>query len=178
MALYVAAAMHDYDHPGRTNAFLVATNAPQVTCSICWYLKVYGFNTSSPCSPGHKNTLVLAETKSKNTDLCKNHQSCADMYSRNISGAYFQCSVSKVYATCTCIQYAESTGTEKICHSVQMGGKPWCACEVMSGKPCTNQLSIPPYTIYISQLIFNWRVNSFLASLFHGHTLTIVWNCF
>lgn len=53
MALYVAAAMHDYDHPGRTNAFLVATNAPQVTCSICWYLKVYGFNTSSPCSPGH-----------------------------------------------------------------------------------------------------------------------------
>ena len=30
MALYVAAAMHDYDHPGRTNAFLVATGAPQV----------------------------------------------------------------------------------------------------------------------------------------------------
>lgn len=30
MALYVAAAMHDYDHPGRTNAFLVATSAPQV----------------------------------------------------------------------------------------------------------------------------------------------------
>ncbi|XP_070544277.1 cGMP-inhibited 3',5'-cyclic phosphodiesterase 3A-like [Ptychodera flava] len=29
MALYVAAAMHDYDHPGRTNAFLVATRAPQ-----------------------------------------------------------------------------------------------------------------------------------------------------
>lgn len=33
MALYVAAAMHDYDHPGRTNAFLVATNAPQVGTS-------------------------------------------------------------------------------------------------------------------------------------------------
>eukprot|EP00069_Balaena_mysticetus_P019410 bmy_12156T0 len=29
MALYVAAAMHDFDHPGRTNAFLVATSAPQ-----------------------------------------------------------------------------------------------------------------------------------------------------
>ncbi|CAI9716861.1 cGMP-inhibited 3 3' [Octopus vulgaris] len=29
MALYTAAAMHDYDHPGRTNAFLVATHAPQ-----------------------------------------------------------------------------------------------------------------------------------------------------
>lgn len=39
MALYVAAAMHDYDHPGRTNAFLVATNAPQVTCSVYWYFE-------------------------------------------------------------------------------------------------------------------------------------------
>ncbi|GAU97643.1 hypothetical protein RvY_08905-2 [Ramazzottius varieornatus] len=29
MALYTAAAMHDYDHPGRTNAFLVATGSPQ-----------------------------------------------------------------------------------------------------------------------------------------------------
>lgn len=35
MALYVAAAMHDYDHPGRTNAFLVATSAPQV-CPQHW----------------------------------------------------------------------------------------------------------------------------------------------
>uniref|UniRef100_A0A4W5R4C6 Phosphodiesterase n=1 Tax=Hucho hucho TaxID=62062 RepID=A0A4W5R4C6_9TELE len=34
MALYVAAAMHDYDHPGRTNAFLVATNAAQVSVVI------------------------------------------------------------------------------------------------------------------------------------------------
>lgn len=33
MALYVAAAMHDYDHPGRTNAFLVAA-APQVNLLI------------------------------------------------------------------------------------------------------------------------------------------------
>ncbi|XP_067142319.1 cGMP-inhibited 3',5'-cyclic phosphodiesterase 3A-like [Centruroides vittatus] len=29
MALYAAASMHDYDHPGRTNAFLVSTYAPQ-----------------------------------------------------------------------------------------------------------------------------------------------------
>lgn len=28
MALYTAAAMHDFDHPGRTNAFLVSTFAP------------------------------------------------------------------------------------------------------------------------------------------------------
>lgn len=35
MALYTAAAMHDYDHPGRTNAFLVATSAPQVnSCTV------------------------------------------------------------------------------------------------------------------------------------------------
>ncbi|XP_012496439.1 PREDICTED: cGMP-inhibited 3',5'-cyclic phosphodiesterase A [Propithecus coquereli] len=34
MALYVAAAMHDYDHPGRTNAFLVATSAPQVNDDV------------------------------------------------------------------------------------------------------------------------------------------------
>jgi hypothetical protein len=25
MALFTAAAMHDFDHPGRTNAFLVAS---------------------------------------------------------------------------------------------------------------------------------------------------------
>ena len=30
MALFTAATMHDYDHPGRTNAFLVSTLAPQV----------------------------------------------------------------------------------------------------------------------------------------------------
>jgi hypothetical protein len=30
MALYTAAAMHDFDHPGRTNAFLVTTYASQV----------------------------------------------------------------------------------------------------------------------------------------------------
>ena len=33
MALYTAAAMHDYDHPGRTNAFLVSTFSPQVKMS-------------------------------------------------------------------------------------------------------------------------------------------------
>lgn len=40
MALYVAAAMHDYDHPGRTNAFLVATSAPQVPDGIMYYCEV------------------------------------------------------------------------------------------------------------------------------------------
>ena len=42
MALYVAAAMHDYDHPGRTNAFLVATSAPQVNkLCVCVYFDPY-----------------------------------------------------------------------------------------------------------------------------------------
>ena len=34
MALYTAAAMHDFDHPGRTNAFLVTTIAPQVRLRV------------------------------------------------------------------------------------------------------------------------------------------------
>ena len=34
MALYAAAAMHDYDHPGRTNAFLVTTHASEVNENI------------------------------------------------------------------------------------------------------------------------------------------------
>lgn len=33
MALYTAAAMHDFQHPGRTNSFLVATNSPLVSVS-------------------------------------------------------------------------------------------------------------------------------------------------
>ena len=35
MAMYTAAAMHDYDHPGRTNAFLVTTHAPLVRLVQC-----------------------------------------------------------------------------------------------------------------------------------------------
>lgn len=31
MALYTSAAMHDFQHPGRTNSFLVATNSPLVS---------------------------------------------------------------------------------------------------------------------------------------------------
>ena len=30
-ACYMAAAMHDFDHPGRTNAFLVAVKSPLVS---------------------------------------------------------------------------------------------------------------------------------------------------
>ncbi len=34
LACYLAAAMHDFDHPGRTNAFLVATKNPLVRNTI------------------------------------------------------------------------------------------------------------------------------------------------
>ena len=30
LASYMASAMHDFDHPGRTNAFLVGTKSPLV----------------------------------------------------------------------------------------------------------------------------------------------------
>lgn len=34
MALFTAAAMHDYDHPGRTNAFLVAAEDKKVRFNL------------------------------------------------------------------------------------------------------------------------------------------------
>ncbi len=55
MALYVAAAMHDYDHPGRTNAFLVATSAPQVTCYYYYYFS----------QPAHEKSMYLCEYRCK-----------------------------------------------------------------------------------------------------------------
>ena len=38
-ACYMAAAMHDFDHPGRTNAFLVAMKSPLVRThpAVCLY---------------------------------------------------------------------------------------------------------------------------------------------
>ena len=41
MAMYTAAAMHDYDHPGRTNAFLVTIHAPQVRVSSSCLLLIF-----------------------------------------------------------------------------------------------------------------------------------------
>lgn len=38
MALYTAAAMHDFQHPGRTNSFLVATNSPLVSTRLTYKL--------------------------------------------------------------------------------------------------------------------------------------------
>lgn len=69
MALFTAAAMHDYDHPGRTNAFLVATHAQQVSY-IHWILK--------------KNSFVLwtgwplsgLTSEAKNQHLLESDESC------------------------------------------------------------------------------------------------------
>ena len=47
LALYTAATMHDYDHPGRTNAFLVATLSPQVSLFSCVFVNC-GFTAGSP----------------------------------------------------------------------------------------------------------------------------------
>lgn len=41
MALYTAAAMHDYDHPGKTNAFLVAIEDEKVS------KKIFQFNLTN-----------------------------------------------------------------------------------------------------------------------------------
>lgn len=79
MALYVAAAMHDYDHPGRTNAFLVATNAPQVTRSTCCYLKVYSVHTLLPVLWNTKTPPCLQKHRRENTGSRQNRQSRANM---------------------------------------------------------------------------------------------------
>lgn len=48
MALYTAAAMHDFDHPGRTNAFLVATlNSKVIIFLNTRTIFVYNFYVSS-----------------------------------------------------------------------------------------------------------------------------------
>lgn len=57
MALYVAAAMHDYDHPGRTNAFLVATSAPQVNKQLtsCCFIR-------SQCISGNSGSVLTVSS--------------------------------------------------------------------------------------------------------------------
>ncbi len=45
MALFTAAAMHDYDHPGRTNAFLVATRDGKVGISDLFWASRLNFHS-------------------------------------------------------------------------------------------------------------------------------------
>ena len=52
MALYTAAAMHDYDHPARTNAFLVAKRDPKVTSEFSgWEYTMSSYLFVSPPPP-------------------------------------------------------------------------------------------------------------------------------
>ena len=46
MALYTASAMHDFDHPGRTNAFLVATLNPKVFIHSFTHSFIHSFTHS------------------------------------------------------------------------------------------------------------------------------------
>ncbi|GBN39838.1 cGMP-inhibited 3',5'-cyclic phosphodiesterase B [Araneus ventricosus] len=59
MALYAAAAMHDYDHPGRTNAFLVATFSPQVALAKSLTTQVGREGASSRPTQGEAVALPL-----------------------------------------------------------------------------------------------------------------------
>ena len=43
LALYCSAAMHDFDHPGRNNQFLVTTNSPLVKI-YNFLFRIYNFN--------------------------------------------------------------------------------------------------------------------------------------
>lgn len=61
MALYVAAAMHDYDHPGRTNAFLVATSAPQVSQCRLWYWTYHSDGFIQMNTNVHKRLLIITK---------------------------------------------------------------------------------------------------------------------
>lgn len=58
MALYTAAAMHDFQHPGRTNSFLVATNSPLVSRRPCRFVKT---NLHL-----HRRCLLIAKCQIKN----------------------------------------------------------------------------------------------------------------
>lgn len=46
-ACYMGAAMHDFDHPGRTNAFLVSTKNPLASVIVDYEL-LYPFSPPSP----------------------------------------------------------------------------------------------------------------------------------
>ena len=41
LACYMASAMHDFDHPGRTNAFLVGTRSHLVRILLCTCIRTY-----------------------------------------------------------------------------------------------------------------------------------------
>lgn len=49
LSLYLAAAMHDYDHPGKTNAFLVETRHPLVCSRIFTVQMLFYFCLLNSC---------------------------------------------------------------------------------------------------------------------------------
>lgn len=85
MALYLAAAMHDFDHPGRTNAFLVTTHAPQAILYNDRYVRqpfVQSFFALTERGlPGERGDLA---NYSENLDLSKQRlpSRCSDLQVR------------------------------------------------------------------------------------------------
>lgn len=69
MALYTAAAMHDFQHPGRTNSFLVATNSPLVS------VKLRKFNDF--ISHSLTNAILLKALLYNDRSVLENHHSAA-----------------------------------------------------------------------------------------------------
>ena len=76
MSLYLAAAMHDFDHPGKTNAFLVETRHPLVrfrSRMISLYtLQVLALSFLCLCyftenTPANYSVLFLAKIEAENT---------------------------------------------------------------------------------------------------------------
>ncbi|XP_074086320.1 cGMP-inhibited 3',5'-cyclic phosphodiesterase 3B [Macrotis lagotis] len=132
MALYVAAAMHDYDHPGRTNAFLVATSDPQAVlyndrsvlenhhAAAAWnlFLSRPDFNFLSNLNqPEFKHFRYLVIEAILATDLKKHFDFLADFNTKandvNSSGIQWTSEDDRLLVCQVCIKLADINGPAK-----------------------------------------------------------------
>ncbi|XP_068947251.1 cGMP-inhibited 3',5'-cyclic phosphodiesterase 3B [Petaurus breviceps papuanus] len=132
MALYVAAAMHDYDHPGRTNAFLVATGDPQAVlyndrsvlenhhAAAAWnlFLSRPDFNFLSNLNqPEFKHFRYLVIEAILATDLKKHFDFLADFNTKandvNSPGIQWNSEDDRLLVCQVCIKLADINGPAK-----------------------------------------------------------------
>ncbi|KAM8968013.1 cGMP-inhibited 3',5'-cyclic phosphodiesterase 3B isoform 3-T3 [Sarcophilus harrisii] len=132
MALYVAAAMHDYDHPGRTNAFLVATSDPQAVlyndrsvlenhhAAAAWnlFLSRPDFNFLSNLNqPEFKHFRYLVIEAILATDLKKHFDFLADFNTKandvNSPGIQWNSEDDRLLVCQVCIKLADINGPAK-----------------------------------------------------------------
>ncbi|XP_036618369.1 cGMP-inhibited 3',5'-cyclic phosphodiesterase B isoform X2 [Trichosurus vulpecula] len=132
MALYVAAAMHDYDHPGRTNAFLVATGDPQAVlyndrsvlenhhAAAAWnlFLSRPEFNFLSNLNqPEFKHFRYLVIEAILATDLKKHFDFLADFNTKandvNSPGIQWNSEDDRLLVCQVCIKLADINGPAK-----------------------------------------------------------------